>query len=297
MILLVRRQAANRASKTPRILLNLSGALTSIIFFSILVLYSSPTAAMNLYGALQASEGFTTENEAEWNEGLKLLSEGDFAGALEHWRSSAAETDQSKGYYLAQLGLSVLLQEGLGVPRDEAEASSWSARAREPRSTSFFQESLGQAYSGSIYAILGHVFEQGIGVPSDLRRAQSSYVTAVAYGNAEGAFRLGRMFEHGGEGVAPDTAAAFSFYSQAAKKGLAKAQYALAAMYSEGRGTPQSFVRAYVWYSLALANQHSDDAFDVKHRDQMAKAIPPDQLLAAQEIASRCLATDYQECD
>ncbi len=69
-------------------------------------------------------------------------------------------------------------------------------------------------------------------------------------GLAKAQFNLAAMYGEGW-GVPQDNAEAAKWYRKAAEQGLAKAQLFLAAMYDEGRGVPQNDVQAVKWYRKA----------------------------------------------
>ena len=61
---------------------------------------------------------------AEFGEGKKAMNRGDYAAALEIWRPLAEKGDAD-----AQYNLGHLYRQGLGVPKDLAEAARWYAKA------------------------------------------------------------------------------------------------------------------------------------------------------------------------
>jgi TPR repeat protein len=65
-------------------------------------------------------------------------------------------------------------------------------------------------------------------------------------------------------------------------------------MYANGDGVPQNNVRGYIWWSVAAA-QGEEDA--KRNRDIVAKRLTPDQLTQAQQIATRCIDSGYQDCE
>lgn len=268
-------------------------------FFLCVSIPISPAQAANLYAGLASMDGATSANEDEWNAGLASLSDGNFAAAFEHW-TAAGTPGQSgeKGHYLAQLGLSILYRNGLGVEMNEDEASRWMALGWEDRTSTALQEKVGNSSIGAIYTMLGRAYEGGTGVTRDLDRARFAYSMGAQYQNAESAFRIGMMMENGEGAASWDYGGALRYFAQAAKSGHAKAQYALATMYLEGRGAAQDYGRAYLWFSLAAANAQRADDFDaIGKRDELGARMTPDQLALSQELAQRCLSSEYLECD
>ena len=79
-----------------------------------------------------------------------------------------------------------------------------------------------------------------------------------------------------------------------AEQGLARAQNYLGIMHANGDGVPQSNVRAYIWWSVAAA-QGQEDA--KRNRGLITERLTPDQLTQAQQIATRCIDSDYQDCE
>ena len=112
-------------------------------------------------------------------------------------------------------------------------------------------------------------------------------------GNAEAQLNLGIRYANG-EGVIEDDAEAVKLYRLAAKQGLARAQNYLGIMHANGDGVPQSNVRAYIWWSVAAA-QGQEDA--KRNTGLVTERLTPDQLTQAQQIATRCIESDYQDCE
>jgi TPR repeat protein len=266
-------------------------------FFICITAVAAPVRAMNLLAGIGTVEGSTQANEDEWNKGLQSLSDGGFSDAFAHWKIAGTPSPHGdKGYYLAQIGLSILSESGLGAPKDDSEAARWRALGQEDRHEDL-QEQI-NSYSGSVYAIIGVAYQEGRGIEKDLDRARTAYFTAAAYENAEAEFRLGALFESGEGAASWDYEEAADYYSQAAKSGLAKAQFALATLYQDGRGVPQDYKRAYLWFSLAVANQSKMDNFDgANKRDELAGRMGPEQLASAQELAHQCMSSEYVDCD
>ena len=112
-------------------------------------------------------------------------------------------------------------------------------------------------------------------------------------GDAEAQLNLGIRYANG-EGVPEDDAEAVKLYLLAAKQGLARAQNYLGIMHANGDGVPQSNVRAYIWWSVAAA-QGQEDA--KRNRGLVTERLTPDQLTQAQQIATSCIESDYQDCE
>lgn len=83
-------------------------------------------------------------------------------------------------------------------------------------------------------------------------------------------------------------------YRTAADQGDADAQYALGDRYGEGKGVPQNYVRAYMWYNLAASQYASSPHYELyerdresveKLRDVLARKMTPAQIAEAQRLA------------
>ena len=72
-----------------------------------------------------------------------------------------------------------------------------------------------------------------------------------------------------------------------AKQGMAEAQYNLGVMYSYGRGVPQDYVQAHMWYNIAASRftPGADRDNAVENRDIVAERMTPAQISEAQKLA------------
>ena len=61
-----------------------------------------------------------------------------------------------------------------------------------------------------------------------------------------------------------------------------------------GDGVPQNNVRAYAWWSVAVA-QGNEDARG--NRELMADRLSSEQLARGQDMATRCFESDFQDCE
>lgn len=140
---------------------------------------------------------------------------------------------------------------------------------------------------------LGFLYADGQGVPQNYAEAEKWIRLAAEQGNAEAQSSLGRMYA-GGQVVPQNYAEAFKWFRLAAEQGNPGAQYNLVVMYADGKGVPRNTVMAYVWSSVAAA-QGDDGARN--NRDVFAGRLTPDQLARGQDIATRCFASGYKDCD
>ncbi|MFT4925687.1 MAG: hypothetical protein ACI8WB_001782 [Phenylobacterium sp.] len=157
---------------------------------------------------------------------------------------------------------------------------------------------------------LGEMYEHGLGVKKDLKKASELYHLAAKQGNAEAQFSVSTFYAQGitveksaktaamwarksaqmglaaaqfnvaimyenGEGVNMDTKKAFYWYTQAAEQNYILAQYNLALMYSQGSGTKKSVFLSYVWNTIAGQNGYKDA---VKSRSLDARELSVQDL-------------------
>ena len=160
------------------------------------------------------------------------------------WLRLAAD----KGLADAQNEVGVLYRQGQGVERNEAEAVKWFRVAADKGGLVVAQNNLADSY------VLG------LGVAQDFGEAFKWYRIAADQSSSYAENVLGVAYEHGFN-VAQDDAEAFRWYRRAANKvydrpgntWIHSPQYNIAAMYASGRGTAQDYVRALMWFSLAIA--------------------------------------------
>ena len=106
---------------------------------------------------------------------------------------------------------------------------------------------------------------------------------AAERGDAKAQYHIG-LWCYYGIGVPMDQREAFKWWRRSAAQGYSRAQYNLGRLYGEGEGVTQDFVKAHAWMSLAAAQNYKDAA---KDRDHLAGRMPPEQVAAAEKLASR----------
>jgi uncharacterized protein len=131
----------------------------------------------------------------------------------------------------------------------------------------------------------------------DYTQAARLFRPLAEQGIASAQFNLGVMYAKG-QGVPQDYQAALKWYRRSAGQGHASAQNSLGLMYEMGRGARQDFILAYMWSSVAAAALGGDEGkAAIKRRDHVASQMTPAQIDKAQEMAHRCQATKFKECD
>ena len=156
---------------------------------------------------------------------------------------------------------------------------------------------LAERGEASAQSNLGVMYEQGRGVAQNYREAMRWFRLAAVQGNASAQSNLGVMY-YKGQGIAQDYAEAMKWYRLAAEQRNPEAQFNLGVMYEEGRGVAQDRVRAHMWYNLAAAVASDQNAtLAARNRDLITKSLTREQLFRAQEMAHRCEASSFKDCD
>jgi TPR repeat protein len=133
---------------------------------------------------------------------------------------------------------------------------------------------------------VGLMFNDGLGVPQDEKKAVWWYQLAADKGYPRAQYYLGTMLE-AGLGVPQDYKEAAKNYRLAAGQGYVKAQFALGLMYLKGQGVMQSAENAYAWWSVAATNGYEDAQ---KYKDSAEEQMTPQQIATAQQIARQLWA-------
>ena len=69
------------------------------------------------------------------------------------------------------------------------------------------------------------------------------------------------------------------------KKGDPFAQYYLGVIYRYGRGVPQDYVQAHMWFNLASASPGQPLRYVAEYLDSVEKKMTPAQIAEAQKLA------------
>jgi TPR repeat protein len=194
----------------------------------------------------------------------------------------AAELGDAK----SQFELATAYLQGLGIPRDVAEALKWCRKAAE--------QGYAEAQTG-----LGGKYQYGVGVSKDDAEAVKWYRKAAEQGHAEAQVSLGRMY-YMTVGM-QDGAETIKWYRRAAEQGYAEAQLFLGMFYDEGRVVKQDFIQAHMWFSLAAtgygarafvatgfavaAAERAQQQQAERYRDLVAEKMTRQQIVEAQRLA------------
>ncbi|WP_240455709.1 tetratricopeptide repeat protein [Halomonas faecis] len=164
--------------------------------------------------------------------------EGDPAEAWRLFQQAAGESGQAAA--AGELGMGLMLLEGLHVERDEALGLSLlrqSAEAGYPHA---------QLVMGEMSA------RDDIGGPADYDQATRWFEQALEQGYVHAATALGQLHEQG-LGRPKDAGKAAEYYRQAAEAGEPGALAGLARLHETGRGVPRDQAKARELYARAEA--------------------------------------------
>jgi localization factor PodJL len=159
--------------------------------------------------------------------------------------------------------------EGQGVKADMAEAAKW------------YEKSAEIGFAPAQYRI-GNMYEKGAGVAQDLGMARRWYEQAADSGNATAMHNLAVLNAMGTDGRADNDVAA-KWFVEAAEHGVKDSQFNLGILAAKGAGVPQSLEESYKWFALVAETGDKDAA---NKRDEVAKALRPEQLKRARDAAA-----------
>ena len=111
-------------------------------------------------------------------------------------------------------------------------------------------------------ALLGQLYDQGLGVPRDFKKAAEWYAKGAAQGDPHSQFALGVMLAEG-RGIQQNKKLAAQFFEMAAAKNHAIAIYNLAPDYVDGEARPQDFQKAYQLMLRAAELDYAPAQYDL----------------------------------
>ena len=172
-----------------------------------------------------------------------------------------------KGDIEAQKKMGLMYMTEDGVAQDLDQAAKWYRMAAEK----------GDA---SAQMVLSSFYENGHGVLKDQATALMWLMKAVNQGYAPAQFSVGSNY-YFGVGVPKNLAQAAIWWGKAADQGDFRAWKFLAAMLAKGEGVKKDVVRAYMYYNLGSIKSPDSG----KDRDELAKAMTPEQIAQAQRLS------------
>jgi uncharacterized protein len=217
--------------------------------------------------------------------------------------TAEAHARAERGDADAQFTLGWMYDEGLRVPKDDAQAVAWYRKAAE-QGDEYAQYNLGSKYfkgagvpqdpaqavewwrkaaeQGNVRAqyALGLMYINGRGVPQDYAQAAVLFRNAADQGYADAQFRLADMYD-AGQGVPKDDVAAVFWFRKAAEQGSAPAQSLLGLAYATGHAVPQDYAQAVVWYRKAALQGFPLAQASLAESYYNGRGVPQDYAQAA----------------
>lgn len=207
---------------------------------------------------------------ASFEDGLSASKNGDYTRAMREFRSLAEH-----GHADAQVQLGIMYEMGLGVKKNYSEAAKWYQKAAINGESSAHKRLLemkkrglnsssyppvpenfeGNLKEPQIQYDIGVMYYKGIGVDSDPDIAYRWFCMAANQGHAKAQNDMAVMLSKG-IGTKQDSSEAYVWFLKAAEQGYEDSQFNLGLLLStgEGKGMPQHFSLAYMWFEIAAQN-------------------------------------------
>ena len=131
------------------------------------------------------------------------------------------------------------------------------------------------------------MYEQGLCVPLSLARAEFWYRLASRHGIYH-EFKLAEFLKRAGE-----EEKSITLLRRLAKQDHRLSQIALGDAYSVGSGVIQHFTLAHMWYNIASRNQVGWRLVKI---EDLEEKMTKEQVATAQELARRCVASEFSKC-
>ncbi len=136
---------------------------------------------------------------------------------------------------------------------------------------------------------VGHMYVYGEGVRQDVAEAIKWFRKAAEQGHSGAQYNLGIIHDVG-RAVEKNPVEAAKWHRKAADQGVATAQFHLGRMYAIGSGLPHDHAQAYGWLDIAAKQEPNAQ----QYRDELAKAMTPEQIAEGQRMARDWLANRGQ---
>ena len=126
-------------------------------------------------------------------------------------------------------------------------------------------------------------FQPGFSEDQDIEQLRQ----AAERGEPEAQNALGRAYDEG-QGVAEDDREAVKWYRMAAEQGSSLGQYFVGKAYANGGvGVEKDFVKAYTWFTFAVAGAYREERATRKaEMDQLRSEMTSEQIAEAQKLAA-----------
>jgi TPR repeat protein len=230
----------------------------------------------------------STPKAIEW---LRQVVEARYDPVNDRLKFDPKKPDNINTRVEASLLLARIYLSGQGIKRDPEQAYKWWSKALdygfEPAGTLLAQAHLsgvgtapdakraltylqnaGEAGHAPALYMLGQLYHHQVprqpeGVPLDLQRAGAYYGAAAKAGNIDATLAAARMMDLGEGLPAPAPDRAVVLYKDAALKGNADAQNALATFFYRGEVVPQNFATARQFFQAAAQRRQPDAMFNL----------------------------------
>jgi TPR repeat protein len=230
----------------------------------------------------------STSKAIEW---LRQVVEARYDPVNDRLKFDPKKPDNINTRVEASLLLARIYLSGQGIKRDPEQAYKWWSKALdygfEPAGTLLAQAHLsgvgtapdakraltylqnaGEAGHAPALYMLGQLYHHQVprqpeGVPLDLQRAGAYYGAAAKAGNIDATLAAARMMDLGEGLPAPAPDRAVVLYKDAALKGNADAQNALATFFYRGEVVPQNFATARQFFQAAAQRRQPDAMFNL----------------------------------
>lgn len=151
------------------------------------------------------------------------------------------------------------------------------------------------AVQGNIEAayLVGSMHELGQGTVQSYTQAEVFLKKAAEGGNSDAQVRLAFLYADGHLGNDRSKDAA-DWFEKAARLGNPTAQVNLGVIFANGLGRIQNYTLGHMWTNIAVANGHEKAA---EMRDKIQMNMDKALIIQAQELARKCMFSNYVECN
>lgn len=133
------------------------------------------------------------------------------------------------------------------------------------------------------HTLIGLIYEDGLGVPQDFKRAASHYKLGADLGDDNARVGYGLMLAQG-KGVEKNLAQAAKYLEQAANNGLKSAQYNLGLLYARGIDGVEDPNQAVLWLIKAAGQGHVRAQYDLGTLYALGRGVAGNAKKAAEWI-------------
>ena len=138
-----------------------------------------------------------------------------------------------------------------------------------------------QKGDGDAELLLGYMYEKGLGVTKDLRKAEVHRIAANAKTCSRGKCEIAGFYNSGILGAPKDYNKALELLHSSAKDGYAGAMQVLAGIYADGNGVKADAKESEAWYMKADENGSSTALYELADRLERGNGLPVDLKKAA----------------